>query len=400
MADNQIVILTGPDRIRKRPCVVYHSNDVEGAQHAVQSLLDIFAAEAQLGHCKHIAVKQRGEELEISGDDRGIYLGQDTADDRKWKELFCEMFPLPACSPDESGYSFGLIDYAHHALYGETQTSESIYFPEDLGYMDLYALQCVCAQLDVHVNRGGIHSEIRFEHGYNVGGMSSKPTGEQSGTCFRLVLDRDVFTQTVIPERFFFKNLRSLAMLCPGLCCTYESTNGQTETFCYSGGISEFIQRLCSDNTIPVYRNEIKAKGRERYNLAEYKACVDVAVGFTPDAGSITCFHNFRELRNGGLHLDELQKQISRAFNSCFHCDTADNGPFSFDEIAKHLTIVLATWCAPHASVWESGTKQSIRNRMIAEMVHDAAGAEFDNYLHRNKEKYRSLIDRILPDSK
>lgn len=42
MADNQIMMLTGPDRIRKRPAVAFLSKGLDGAQYAVQTLLDIF----------------------------------------------------------------------------------------------------------------------------------------------------------------------------------------------------------------------------------------------------------------------------------------------------------------------------------------------------------------------
>lgn len=408
MADNQITILTGPDRIRKRAAVVYLSNDLEGAQHAVRDVLDIFVTEAQLGRCKHLSVKQDGAKLEISGDDRGIYLGQDTGDDTKWQEIFCSMYPLPAYCPDESGYSLGLIDYAHHTLYGEAQQSNSIYFPEETGYMELYALQCASEYLEVVVNRDGINSKLYFERGYNIGGIHNEPTTECNGTCFWFALDHEVFTQTVIPATFFLETLKSFAMLSPGLCCTYENASGQATTFYYPDGISEYVQHKCPENTVPVYRKKIEAKGKDRYNRAEYAACVDIVIGYTPNEGEVKCFHNFRELTSGGSHWDALQKQICRAFNACYghyivddgsdHVEHSNGETETFNEVAKHLTVVLATWCSPYCSVWGNGERLSIRNRMIADMTHDATGAEFHNYLYRNKEKYLDLLEHSMLD--
>lgn len=398
MKENQITILTGPDRVRKRPSVVFHSNDLEGAQTAVRSLLDIFAAEAQMGHCKNICVKQDGAELEISGDDRGIYLGQDTAGDTKWKEIFCTMYPLPACPPNKSGYSFELIDDTHHLLYGEGKTSDSIFFPENAGFMDLCALQSVSAHMNVVVNRNGISSMLHFERGYNIGGMRSEPTSQANGTCFQFALDQEVFTQTVIPADFFWETLQAFAMLSPGLRCTYENTSGQTAFFYYSDGISEYVQKKYSGSSIPVYHKKIEEKGRERYDRAEYMACVDIAIGYTPEAGSVRCFHNFRELTCGGTHLDELKKQICRAFHDCYRYHRADNTANDFDEIIKHLTIVLATWCSPRCTLWENATRQSIQNKLVTDMTHDAVAAEFCNYLYRYKREYSNLVDAILPD--
>lgn len=44
-----INLLKGPDRVRKRPAVVFGSDGIEGAQAAVKTLLDIFVTEAMLG---------------------------------------------------------------------------------------------------------------------------------------------------------------------------------------------------------------------------------------------------------------------------------------------------------------------------------------------------------------
>ena len=393
MKDNIIVKLTGPERIRKRPAVLFLSDDLAGAEYAVRILLNIFVSEAQLGYCSSIAVKQNGSNLEISGDDRGIYLGQDTGDDMKWKNIFCSLDLLPACPPDESGYSFGLMDYSHNRLYGDDQAYDSIFFPDELGYMELYAVQCASAYVDVLVNRNGIHSELHFARGYHVGGMDSKPTTENNGTRFRFSLDREVFTQTEIPSDFFLETLKAFSVLCPGLKCSYTNTDGLSETFYYPNGLLDYVQFKQGENAVPVFCKKINAKGRDRYNWCEYEACVDVAIGYTPDAGSIKCFHNFRMLTYGGSHLEELKKQICRGFNVCY--STPQIELRDFDEIEKHLTIILATWCSPRATVWGNGMRLSIQNRMIEDMTYDAVGSAFCDYLYQQKEHYRNLLDVI-----
>ena len=56
MDDDVIVRLKGPDRVRKRPAVIFNSDDAEGVTRAVEMLLDIFITEAALGYSKELSV--------------------------------------------------------------------------------------------------------------------------------------------------------------------------------------------------------------------------------------------------------------------------------------------------------------------------------------------------------
>lgn len=400
MNNSKITMLKGADRIRKRPAVIFSSDGVEGAQEAVQNLLHIFAREALLGFCKHLSVKQAGELLEISGDDRGIYLGQDTGDDTVWQSIFSSALPLPRYSPDDSGCSLALLDDNHASLYGEKLPPDATVSQSEPCYLELYALQCVCARMDVRVNRNGIQSKLHFECGNNIGGIRNQQTEEPNGSCFQFTLDREVFSETLIPESYFLKMLEIFAFHAPGLKCTYENPLGKTASFCYPNGISDYVQSGAS--SIPVFRGQLEAKGRNRYNRAEYKAYVDIAIGYTPEAGGLRCYHNFRELTYGGTHAAELQKQLCQALNHCY-CpyipgEETANRPqdLTFDEISRHITCVIISRCPSGCSMWKNGTRLSIENPMITDMTHDIMVPEFQTYIYHHKEEYRELIRRIL----
>lgn len=377
-----IVMLTGPDRVRKRPAVIFLSNGIEGAQYAVQSLLKIFVTEAQLGHCKQLKVKQAGESLEISGDDRGIYLGQDTGDDAVWQSIFCELFAAPAYPQEDWVDPMDAVDNAHYVLYGDkADTTDGLY------YLELYAAQCVCKHMELQVNRSGIESTLRFEKGINIGGICNKPTTAQNGTCFRFALDPEVFTQTLIPESFFLEKLETFSILVPGLTCIYENADGVETVFCCPEGAKDYIERK---NPGSVYHTKMWAKGRERYNSAEYKAHLEVSLGYTPNAGEVRCFHNLNEMPGGGAHLKELQKRLRKAFYSCYGIN------ISVKELSEHMTIILSTRCAPLFTAWRNGTRQAVDNRLMADMAQDAIDEAFNRYLFEFKEVYRGLVDAVI----
>lgn len=395
MKNNTIVTLKGPDRVRKRPAVIFLSDGIEGAQNAVRGIMDIFVTEARLGRCKHLNVRQTGGDLVISGDDRGLYLGQDSRDDAVWENIFCRMHVLPAGRPDESNYTLGLWDHAHHTLYGDEPAPNSIYYPEDIGFFDLCAVQYASAYMDVTTIRDGIRSRLQFRQGHPVHPIHHEPTADPSGTCFRFALDPAVFRETVLPASFFTDTLKRFAMLAPGLFCTYYSgETGQQEIFYFPGGSADYAQRHTAAG-LPVYSKRIQAKGKDRYDRAQYEACVELVIGYTPSQAEALCLHNFRELSCGGTHYTQVQNQICRALQDCFHSDFSDD-PWAFQELSRHLTIILATWCSPYCSAWENGSRLSITNRMITDMAYDAAGKDLRDYVYAHKAQLRPMIDAIL----
>lgn len=414
MNNNKIIHLKGPDRVRMRPSVIFLSDSIEGAQEAVQNLLYVFVREALLGYCKHLKVRQDGSTLEISGDDRGIYLGQDTGDDTNWKALFCEMYPTPKLCPDEGEYKLELFEGNHHALYGEEQPPDESLFKGDHCYMELYVLQCASKYMDVLVNRNGIQSKLHFERGYNIGGINHTLTEDTNGSCFKFELDGEVFSATTIPESYFLKMLQIFAFHVPGFECQYEKPDGKTVSFCYPNGVSDYVLSKNPEAPFSAYSKCIEAKGRNRYDQPEYKTCVEVAIGYTPDAGGLQCFHNLRELTYGGTHRDELQRLLCATLNSCYWDyiigDETDDleervrlrheKELTCEEIARHVTAVIISWCPPYRCMWENGSRLSIKNQVIADITHDAMVPEFENYVYQHKEEYRKLVDLILEERK
>ena len=55
---NKITFLRGPERVRRRPAVMFGSDDVDGAMTALKMLLYIFAQEGAKGHSNLLAVTQ------------------------------------------------------------------------------------------------------------------------------------------------------------------------------------------------------------------------------------------------------------------------------------------------------------------------------------------------------
>ncbi|MBR2724471.1 MAG: hypothetical protein IKB72_03440 [Ruminococcus sp.] len=89
-----IYSLKGPDRVRKRPAVVFGSVDSAGACEAVKMLLEIFFTEAALGFCKNISLTiQEDNSVVLSCDGRSFHLDETVVDGKPvWYNDFCELY--------------------------------------------------------------------------------------------------------------------------------------------------------------------------------------------------------------------------------------------------------------------------------------------------------------------
>ena len=74
--DQSIVMLKGPDRVRKRPAVIFGSDSLEGCEHSVFEILSNAVDEAKEGYGDVIRVRAFADHsIEIDDHGRGVPLG-------------------------------------------------------------------------------------------------------------------------------------------------------------------------------------------------------------------------------------------------------------------------------------------------------------------------------------
>ena len=400
----RISILKGPDRVRKRPAVIFSSDDIQGLENAVRPILELFATEARLGHCKHLTVTQNNDEVTIAGDDRGICLGDGT-DDRTWKSIFCEIFAGPRTMSEDVPYSFSFPDVSHKTLFGETICSSDYCAPNSIGFLYLCAAQYASSFMDVDVVRDGVKYSLAFKKGYCVSGLQTEPTDRHSGTTFHFSMDPEVFSETIIPESFFVNLLTNYAILSPELTCTYINFNlgtGYTHAFHFPFGITDYLKQTMNCAATPLFKSCIRASGRDRYNRPEYQADLEIAIGFSIDGCSEKYLHNFRTIRCGGTHVRNIQDRVCRIINDCFSNEIRtltrchNNSDITCEELQKYMHIVVTSFCPSHSSLWESGAQQSLINPMIADMAYDSISGKFCTFVYNNRHALLPVIKKIL----
>ena len=110
--EQSIKSLKGAERVRKRPAVIFGSDDIVGCQHSFIEILANSVDEAREGFGNKIIVR-KNLDLSISVEDfgRGVPLGFNEKEQRwNWELVFCELYAGGKYDNDsgESAYEFSL----------------------------------------------------------------------------------------------------------------------------------------------------------------------------------------------------------------------------------------------------------------------------------------------------
>lgn len=144
--------------------------------------------------------------------------------------------------------------------------------------------------------------------------------------------------------------------------------------------------------------------GQDRYNRPKYQADLEIAIAFSMNGSAHKFIHNFRTLRYGGIHVRNIQERVCRIINDCFHEEIRissrhlRNTDITYEELQKHINIVVITFCPSQLSLWENGSQQAIMNPMIADMAYDVVSDEFDAFVYHNRQALLPTIKKVLKE--
>ncbi len=91
--DESIVLLKGEERVRKRPAVIFGSDDLEGCKHSVFEIVSNSIDEARDGNGDKIIVTRfLDHSVEVEDFGRGCPVDFNNTEQRyNWELVYCEM---------------------------------------------------------------------------------------------------------------------------------------------------------------------------------------------------------------------------------------------------------------------------------------------------------------------
>ncbi len=203
MIENPIMPLRGPERVRKRPNVIFGANDGEGVAHALELLVRLFALEGRLGNCSCLTITLSPDgSITLESRDTGFAM----EDSATWQEIFTGLHPGPQLW--DEAFSQALAT-EQSRLYGRSEPIPANLLAPIMPFFDLAVVQMASQWMKVESVRHGTLSILSFRDGYPDGEMKITSTDAPTGTTIRFRPAPDVFTELTpslpLLRRFLWK---------------------------------------------------------------------------------------------------------------------------------------------------------------------------------------------------
>ncbi len=381
--NESISSLKGADRVRKRPAVIFGSDDLTGCEHAVFEILSNAIDEAREGHGDLVIVTRYADKsIEVEDFGRGCPVDWNEKEQRyNWELVFCEMY---------AGGKYNNL------------TGDNYEYSLGLNGLGSCATQYASEYFDARIYRDGFKYTLHFEKGNIVGKMKKEPADrKKTGSLFHWKPDLEVFTDIDIPAEYYLDIMKRQAVVNAGVTFRFRNQVGskfETTEFCYEKGILDYINELTDGNsfTMPQYW-EAERKGRDREDKPEYKVKITAAVCFSRDLSRLEYYHNSSWLEHGGAPDKAVRNAFVYAIDNYIKQAgkyTKSESKITFQDVADCL--VLVTNCFSTQTSYENQTKKSINNKFIQEAMTEFFRSRLQVYFIENKGEADKIADQVL----
>ena len=297
---SEIQVLKGLEAVRKRPGMYIGSTGPRGLHHLVYEIVDNSIDEALAGHCDHIEVAIKPDNIiEVVDNGRGIPV--DVQPDTGLPAVTVVFTVLHA------GGKFGGENSGYKVAGGLHGVGASV-------------VNACSEWLRVRVRRDGAEYEQSFHRGEPDGELRRIGTASSTGTTVIFKPDAEMFRETTEYDYdTLLKRLREESFLNAGVRITLrderaaDETTGQyrQDSMCYEGGIRSFVEYLHKTRDLEtLHPDVIYLKGQTEGGEAE------VALQYNSSYNELLLsFANNVNTPDGGTHEEGFKSALTRVFN-------------------------------------------------------------------------------------
>ena len=373
---SDIQVLEGLEAVRKRPGMYIGTTDVKGLHHLVWEIVDNAIDEALAGFCKNIEIIiNKDNSITVKDDGRGIPV---------------DVHPKTGISTVETVYT--VLHAGGKFGGGGYKVSGGLH---GVGASVVNALS---TSVVVTVYKNGKIYEAKFENG---GKTSQKLTiiGDcdvnRTGTTVTFKPDANIFDTTVYDYETLKIRTRELAFLNKGLRLTLrddrdnEDTTG--DTFCYEGGISEYV-RFINQGKTPIHEDIIHLEGEE--DNVQFEVALQYNTGYN---SNIYSFVNNINTHDGGTHEDGVKRALTRVINSYGRKSgilKEKDESLTGDDVQEGLTMIIS--CKHPNPQFEGQTKGRLGNSEVRKLADNVFSSGFERFLMENPEEAKTIINKAM----
>ncbi|MDA0576994.1 MAG: DNA topoisomerase (ATP-hydrolyzing) subunit B [Verrucomicrobia bacterium] len=366
----KITVLEGIAAVRKRPAMYIGDTASRGLHHCVFEVVDNSIDEALAGHCDKIQVHLSADgSCAVNDNGRGIPVDMHATEKKPALEVVLTTL-----------HAGGKFDNDSYKVSG------------GLHGVGVSCVNALSDWLEAEVRRDGSVYHQRFERGKTASPMETIGASKTTGTKITFFPDATIFSTIKFEWDILANRLRELAFLNRGIEISLSQEEpAREETFCFKGGIVEFVDYL-NRNKNPLHPKAIYFEKLKDGITAE------IALQYTDAYNeTVLCFANNINTIEGGTHLSGFRSALTRTINAYAKgakMIKGDDESMSGDDIREGLIAILSVKL-PQPQ-FEGQTKTKLGNSEVQGIVESITNEELGSYLEENPSVARKIVEKGL----
>ena len=370
-----IKVLEGLEAVRKRPAMYIGDVGKRGLHHLIYEVVDNSIDEALAGYCTKVIVTFNPDgSVTVEDNGRGIPVGIHKEEKKPAVEVVMTVL-----------HAGGKFDKGSYKVSG------------GLHGVGVSVVNALSEWLWVEVKRDGkVHRQD-----YKIGDPQNKLkiTGKakKTGTKVCFYPDKEIFKTINFQYDIIAERLRELAYLNSGLeivLIDKRSTDEETDSFKFKGGLSDFVKYL-DENNNPLHNKVITVKNESG------EVPVDVALRYSNSYNdNILTFVNNINTIEGGTHLSGFRSALTRSMNNhasknnLIKSKKNEKVSLTGEDFREGLTAIISVKVAEPQ--FEGQTKTKLGNGDIKGIVDKIVYEGILDFLEQNPSIGRKVVEKAL----
>ena len=383
--DSSIRSLKASERVRRRPGVMFGTDDINGAFHTLKEVVGNSLDEARAGYGKDIYVTlHKDKAFTVRDNGRGVPMG--------WNE-------------DEGRYNWDLIFNELYAggKYADEGSDESVY-EESVGLngLGVASTQYTSEYMNVISYREDVISKKNFIKGSPDDvelEVIPNTTGER-GTMIKWKVDPMVFTDTNFTFKMVRKYCESQAHLEGVNFHLYDEANDERVVI-EGKSIAGYLQDKVGKKALAVIEKSNKNKGVERTVVnsegdvreRKFSARCNVALIISEEMDTEHMyFHNSAEM-SVGVHAKAVNDALNKFFKDIGKQNDVSITMYDYKD---YINIIVSSYSNADAISYANQTKTGVSNKFIYDIIFNTVFDILEESKAKGLGAMNTLIEKVV----